>query len=230
MITGDNAVTARAIGEELGLGPGSISGPEFAALSDDEVMERLDDLHVLGRVTPGDKLRLVQLMQNDGLVVAMTGDAVNDSAALKQADIGVAMGSGSEVSKQAAKMVLTDDNFGTLVRAVELGRSIYQKILLYVRYQMSQLMALVILFLTASVFNINTGVALTPSMVLFINFVIAGFPVIVIILEPVDHALVNDPPRNPKVTVSNRHEVVRWLVYGVTPFWCDAGPVAVGPR
>jgi len=229
MITGDNAVTARAIGEELGLGPGSISGPEFAALSDDEVMERLDDLHVLGRVTPDDKLRLVQLMQNDGLVVAMTGDAVNDSAALKQADIGVAMGSGSEVSKQAAKMVLTDDNFGTLVRAVELGRSIYQKILLYVRYQMSQLMALVILFLTASVFNINTGVALTPSMVLFINFVIAGFPVIVIILEPVDHALMNDPPRNPKVTVSNRHEVVRWLVYGVTLFGVTLVPLLWGP-
>ena len=229
MITGDNAVTARAIGEELGLGPGSISGPEFAALSDDEVMERLDDLHVLGRVTPDDKLRLVQLMQDDGLIVAMTGDAVNDSAALKQADIGVAMGSGSEVSKQAAKMVLTDDNFGTLVRAVELGRSIYQKILLYVRYQMSQLMALVILFLTASVFNINSGVALTPSMVLFINFVIAGFPVIVIILEPVDHALMNDPPRDPMVTVSNRHEVVRWLVYGVSLFAVTLVPLLWGP-
>ena len=92
--------------------------PELQKLSDEEVYERLPNLHVFGRVAPEDKLRLVDLMQRDGLVVAMTGDAVNDAAALKKADIGVAMGSGAEVSKQAAKMVLTDDNFATLVHAV----------------------------------------------------------------------------------------------------------------
>jgi Ca2+-transporting ATPase len=112
MITGDHAVTARAIGEKLGLGPGAISGSELQALSDDEVVRRLPDLHVFGRVTPQDKLRLARLMQEQGLIVAMTGDAVNDAAALKQADIGVAMGSGSEVTKQAGRMILTDDNFG----------------------------------------------------------------------------------------------------------------------
>ena len=121
MITGDHAVTASAIGRQLGLGPGAISGPELAALTDEELLERLPNLHVFGRVTPEDKLRLVQLMQKQGLVVAMTGDAVNDAAAIKQADIGVAMGSGSEVTKQAARLVLTDDNFSTLVHAVELG-------------------------------------------------------------------------------------------------------------
>ena len=94
---------------------------------------------MFGRVTPEDKLRLARLMQENGDVVAMTGDAVNDAAALKQADIGVAMGSGSEVTKQAGKMILADDNFGTLVTAVELGRSIYEKIVSYVRYQMAQL-------------------------------------------------------------------------------------------
>ena len=140
MITGDHAVTAQAIGEELGLGPGAISGAELQALTDDELKERLPRLHVFGRVTPEDKLRLARAMQEQGLIVAMTGDAVNDAAALKQADIGVAMGSGSEVTKQAARMVLTDDNFGTLVHAVEIGRRVYDKIVSYVRYQMTQLL------------------------------------------------------------------------------------------
>ncbi|HEY5882549.1 MAG TPA: HAD-IC family P-type ATPase, partial [Nakamurella sp.] len=134
MITGDHAVTAQAIGETLGLGPGAISGAELQRLSDEELTRRLPGLHVFGRVAPEDKLRLAQVMQRQGLIVAMTGDAVNDAAALKQADIGVAMGSGSEVTKQAARMILTDDNFGTLVHAVELGRTVYGKIVAYVRF------------------------------------------------------------------------------------------------
>jgi len=229
MITGDNAVTAMAIGQELDLGPGAISGGEFKAMSDDEVIESLDELHVFGRVTPEDKLRLVQLMQAQGMIVAMTGDAVNDAAALKQADIGVAMGSGSEVTKQAAKMILTDDNFGTLVHAVELGRSIYQKIVLYVRYQMSQLLSLVFLFLTASVFNIASGVALTPMMVLFLNFLVASAPVIVILLEPVNPGLMNIPPRDPSRRLTNKHEIIRWLIYGSTLFFVTLVPLIWGP-
>src|SRR5262249_8044018 len=144
MITGDHAVTANAIREDLGLGPGAISGAELQALSDEELARRLPELHVFGRVSPEDKLRLARVMQDQGLIVAMTGDAVNDAAALKQADIGVAMGSGSEVTKQAARMILTDDNFGTLVHAVELGRTIYAKVVSYIRYQMTQLLALVL--------------------------------------------------------------------------------------
>ncbi len=110
-------------------------------MSDEELVRRLPELHVFGRVSPEDKLRLARAMQREGLIVAMTGDAVNDAAALKQADIGVAMGSGSEVTKQAGRMILTDDNFGTLVHAVEIGRRVYEKIVSYVRFQMTQLLA-----------------------------------------------------------------------------------------
>lgn len=229
MITGDHAVTAMAIGEDLGLGPGAISGSEFREMPDEEVISSLDRLHVFGRVSPEDKLRLVRLMQAEGMVVAMTGDAVNDAAALKQADIGVAMGSGSEVTKQAAKMILTDDNFGTLVRAVELGRSIYDKISLYVRYQMSQLLSLVILFLVASIFNIAGGVALTPLMVLFLNFLVASAPVVIIMMEPVNPGLMRRRPRDPSVKLTNGSEVARWLVYGGTLFAVTLVPLVWGP-
>ncbi|MGI9586038.1 MAG: cation-translocating P-type ATPase [Acidimicrobiia bacterium] len=229
MITGDHTVTANAIGKDLGLGPGAVSGSEFRAMSDEQIVGSLDELHVFGRVSPDDKLRLVQLMQGQGMIVAMTGDAVNDAAALKQADIGVAMGSGSEVTKQAAKMILTDDNFGTLVHAVELGRSIYQKIKLYVRYQMSQLLSLVILFLTASVFNIASGVAMTPIMVLFLNFLVASGPVVVIMLEPVDPGVMLRKPRDPSIPLTNRSEVTRWLIYGTALFAVTLVPLVFGP-
>ncbi|MEZ0447029.1 cation-translocating P-type ATPase [Cellulomonas sp. ICMP 17802] len=229
MITGDHAVTASAIGAQLGLGPGAISGPELARLTDDELLERLPNLHVFGRVTPEDKLRLVQLMQKEGLVVAMTGDAVNDAAAIKQADIGVAMGSGSEVTKQAARLVLTDDNFSTLVHAVELGRSIYQKITAYIRFQMSQLIGLVILFLAASLFDIADGVAMTPMMVLFLNFFVCVFPVIAIMLDPVGPGIMDRAPRDPTQGISNAHAVRRWLLYGFVLFAASAIPLVAGP-
>lgn len=229
MITGDHAVTASAIGAELGLGPGAISGPELARLTDEELLEQLPNLHVFGRVTPEDKLRLVQLMQKQGLVVAMTGDAVNDAAAIKQADIGVAMGSGSEVTKQAARLVLTDDNFSTLVHAVELGRSIYQKITAYIRFQMSQLIGLVLLFLAASVFDIADGVAMTPMMVLFLNFFVCVFPVIAIMLDPVGPGIMDRVPRDPKVGISNGRAVSRWILYGTVLCVSSGLPLVLGP-
>jgi Ca2+-transporting ATPase len=229
MITGDHAVTAHAIGESLGLGEGAISGAELQTLSDEELRRRLPRLHVFGRVTPEDKLRLARLMQSEGMIVAMTGDAVNDAAALKQADIGVAMGSGSEVSKQAARMVLTDDNFGTLVHAVELGRSIYGKVVSYIRYQMSQLLSLVLLFVTATLFNINSGVAMTPLMVLFLNFFVAIFPVVVIMLDPADPKIMDRPPRDPNVAITNLPAVTRWVAYGAVLFVAALIPLIAGP-
>jgi Ca2+-transporting ATPase len=229
MITGDHAVTAAAIGETLGLGPGAISGTELQELSDDELERRLSQLHVFGRVSPQDKLRLARVMQHQGLIVAMTGDAVNDAAALKQADIGVAMGSGSEVTKQAARMILTDDNFGTLVHAVELGRTVYAKIVSYVRYQMTQLLSLVMLFLAATAFNINQGVALTPTMVLFLLIFVTAAGVIVITVDPGDPDVMSRPPRDPRIPITNRTAVLFWILYGAVLFLAALVPLVAGP-
>jgi len=229
MITGDHAVTAQAIGEELGLGPGAISGAELVALSDDELKRRMPELHVFGRVTPEDKLRLARTMQEQGLIVAMTGDAVNDAAALKQADIGVAMGSGSEVTKQAARMVLTDDNFGTLVHAVEIGRRVYDKVVSYVRYQMTQLLSLVLLFLAATVFDINDGVAMTPPMVLYLLFFATAIGVVIIAVDPGDPDVMHRPPRDPAVPITNRSAVVKWIIYAFVLFVAAGVPLVAGP-
>ncbi|WP_072690210.1 cation-translocating P-type ATPase [Rhodococcus marinonascens] len=229
MITGDHVITASAIGAELGLGPGAIGGGELQATTDEDLTAALPNLHVFGRVTPQDKLRLADIMQKSGEVVAMTGDAVNDAAALKKADIGVAMGSGSEVTKQAGKMILTDDNFGTLITAIRLGRNIYDKIVSYIRYQMSKLFSLVLLFLVASIFNINDGVALTPLMVLFQNFFITLFPVAVIMLDPPPPDLMNKPPRDTRMPITNRKSFVQWLAYGVLQFAVTLAAMLLAP-
>ena len=229
MITGDHAVTARRSARTLGLGPGAISGTELQALSDEDVVRRLPQLHVFGRVTPEDKLRLARLMQEQGLIVAMTGDAVNDAAALKQADIGVAMGSGSEVTKQAARMILTDDNFGTLVHAVEIGRRVYDKVVAYVRYQMTQLLSLVLLFLAATAFDINEGVAMTPLMVLYLLFFVTVAGVVVIAVDPGDPDVMHRPPRDPRCRSPTGGAIVSWVVYASVLFVAALLPLVVGP-
>jgi Ca2+-transporting ATPase len=214
MITGDHTITARAIADQLELGPGVITGTELQQLSDAEVLERLPQLHVFGRVAPEDKVRLARLMQEAGQVVAMTGDAVNDAAALKQADIGVAMGSGSEVSKQAAKIVLTDDNFATLVRAVDLGRDIYRRITSYVKLQLTVLSSVLQLMLLATIFNINGGVALFPMQLLFCKFFVVVTVVIGFIADVPDPSVMQRPPRNPGTRIVTKPQIVRWLISG----------------
>jgi Ca2+-transporting ATPase len=214
MITGDHTVTARAIADELGLGPGVITGTELQHLTDQEVLDRLPELHVFGRVAPEDKLRLAKLMQESGQVVAMTGDAVNDAAALKQADIGVAMGSGSEVSKQAAKIVLTDDNFATLVRAVDYGRDIYRRISTYIKMQLTILSSVLQLMLYATIFNINGGVALFPLQLLFCKFFVVITVVIGFIVDVPDPGVMQRPPRKPGTKIVNRPQIIRWFVTG----------------
>ena len=173
MITGDHATTAAAIGGELGIEGLALTGAEFAAMSDDELLAKLPEIGVVARVAPEDKIRLVQLLQRSGNVVAMTGDGVNDAPALKAADIGVAMGiTGTEVSKEAAVMILTDDNFATIVNAVEYGRGLYDNLLKYLRFQMSTLVAYIALFIGAGIFSVAGGVPLNPLQILWVNMVI----------------------------------------------------------
>ena len=229
MITGDHTVTARAIADELGLGPGVITGTELSHLTDVEVIEQLHQLHVFGRVAPEDKLRLARLMQESGEVVAMTGDAVNDAAALKQADVGVAMGSGSEVSKQAAKIVLTDDNFATLVRAVDLGRDIYRRISSYVRLQLTILSSVLQLMVYATILNINKGVAPFPLQLLFAKFFVVITVVIGFIVDVPDPGVMQRPPRKPGTKIVNPPQIVRWVVTGFIIAACALGVLAWGP-
>ena len=171
MITGDHAVTAAAIANNLGITGRAITGAEFAAMSDDELLAQIDEIGVIARVTPEDKVRLVDTLKRKGHIVAMTGDGVNDAPALKRADIGIAMGiTGTEVSKEAAAMILTDDNFATIVRAVELGRGLYDNLTKYIRFQMGVLFGLVFTFLGVAIGNIVGGVAFVPLQTLWINF------------------------------------------------------------
>ena len=215
MITGDHVVTAKAIADELGLGPGVITGPDFQQLSDAALERRLDDLHVFGRVAPEDKLRLVSVMQDGGRIVAMTGDAVNDAAALKKADVGVAMGSGSEVSKQSAKMVLTDDNFATLVHAVELGRDVYDKLARQIRYVMTGLFGVLLLMLLASAFDVNHGNALTAVQLVYVTFFIGLFPALALSTDSADADLMSRRPRDPAARILNKRTGPRWVAYGL---------------
>src|ERR671912_622687 len=229
MITGDHTVTARAIADELGLGPGVLTGTELSHLTDTELIDQLPRLHVFGRVAPEDKLRLARLMQESGEVVAMTGDAVNDAAALKQADIGVAMGSGSEVTKQAAKIVLIDDNFGTLVTAVKLGRAIYDKIVSYVRLQLTILSSVLQLMVLATIFNINDGVAMFPLQLLFAKFFVVITVVIGFIADVPDPGVMHRPPRKPGTKIVNPPQIVRWVVTGFIVAATALAVLAWGP-
>ncbi len=229
MITGDHAITAKAIADDLGLGEGVTTGPEFQRMTDEELDEALPHLHVFGRVAPEDKMRLVGRMQASGQVVAMTGDAVNDAAALKKADIGVAMGSGSEVTKQASRMILTDDHFSTLVHAVELGRDIYDKVQTYIRYQLTGLFGVLLLMLMATAFNINSGVALTPGMLLYISLVVAIFTVLAILVDVADPDLMERKPRDPSQLIFNRQTGVRWFSFGLITALSCLVPLLWGP-
>jgi Ca2+-transporting ATPase len=216
MITGDHAVTAAAIGKELGIGGRALTGAEFAALTDEELAELLPELGVVARVAPEDKIRLVHSLQEQSNIVAMTGDGVNDAPALKKADIGVAMGiTGTEVSKDAAVMILTDDNFATIVRAVEYGRELYDNLSKYIRFQMAALVGFIATFLGAAVFSIANGIPFSPLAVLWINFVVQVPIAIALGFDKPLPGLMDRKPRPLSEPVLNVRQWVRAVALGL---------------
>ena len=212
MITGDHAVTAEAIARQLGIDGQVISGAEFGQMSDAEAARRIDDIGVIARVTPEHKVRLVDLLKKKGQTVAMTGDGVNDAPALKKADIGIAMGiTGTEVTKEAAVMILTNDDFSTIVKAVELGRGLYDNLVKYVRFQMGCLFGFIVSFLGASIFDIAGGVPFLPLQTLWINFTTLLFQAIGLGYgEPAD-GLMDRAPRQSDRPILTRG-LMAWLV------------------
>ncbi|MET8450200.1 cation-transporting P-type ATPase [Streptomyces sp. NPDC005209] len=170
MVTGDDVVTGAAIARQLGIEGEAMLGADFAALPEGERLARIDDIGVVGRVAPEHKVLLADTLKKKGHVVAMTGDGVNDAPAIKASDIGIAMGSGTEVAKNAGRMVLADDNFATIVFAVEQGRKIYDNLTKYIRFVLVLLVVFVLTFLGATLFNIAAGEPFSPAQVLWIHF------------------------------------------------------------
>jgi len=215
MITGDHATTAAAIAGELGIEGRAVTGAEFAAMSDEVLTREIDGIGVVARVAPEDKVRLVRILKEKSDVVAMTGDGVNDAPALKTADIGVAMGiTGTEVSKEAAVMILTDDNFATIVGAVRYGRTLYDNLLKYLRFQMSTLVAYIAIFIGAGVFGIAAGAPLNPLQILWINMVIDIPLAIALGFDQEARGLMSRPPRPVADPVLSRSNWVRLCVQG----------------
>jgi P-type Ca2+ transporter type 2C len=172
MVTGDDVITGAAIARQVGIDGEAILGADFAALPESERLARIDSIGVVGRVAPEHKVLLADTLKKKGEVVAMTGDGVNDAPAIKAADIGIAMGTGTEVAKNAGRMILSDDNFATIVFAVEQGRKIYDNLTKYIRFVLVLLVVFVLTFLGATLFNIAAGEPFTPAQVLWIHFVV----------------------------------------------------------
>ena len=225
MITGDHVSTATAIGAQLGLRGEAVSGAELEALSDEELDARIEAVSVFARVSPEHKLRLVKALQKRGHVVAMTGDGVNDAPALKQADLGIAMGiTGTDVSKEAATMVLADDNFATIVDAVGRGRGIYANIVKFVRFQLSTTLGFATLFLLASIFGIASGKPFTAIAILWVNLIMDGPPAMALGLDPVDHDAMAQRPRPADEKILTRR---RWSAVGLSSLVMALGTLAV---
>ena len=172
MVTGDDVVTGAAIAKQLSIPGEAILGADFAALPEAERLERIDHIGVVGRVAPEHKVLLAETLKKKGHVVAMTGDGVNDAPAIKAADIGIAIGSGTEVAKNASRMILSDDNFATIMYAVEQGRKLYDNLNKYIRFVLLELVAFVLTFLGATLLNLAAGQPFTPAQILWINFLV----------------------------------------------------------
>lgn len=216
MITGDHKITATAIARQIGIfedGDMAVTGPELDAMSDEELDEKIAKISVYARVSPENKIRIVDAWQRRGNVVSMTGDGVNDAPALKKADIGVAMGiTGTEVSKDAASMILTDDNFATIIKAVANGRNVYRNIKNAIQFLLSGNMAGILSVLYTSLMALPVPFA--PVHLLFINLLTDSLPAIAIGMEPAERDLLSEKPRNPKEGILTRKFMTDILVQG----------------
>ncbi len=216
MITGDHKVTAVAIAKKIGIfaeGDLAVTGLELDAMSDKELDDKIEKISVYARVSPENKTRIVDAWQRKGKIVSMTGDGVNDAPALKKADIGVAMGiTGTEVSKDASSMILADDNFATIIKAVANGRTVYENIKNAVMYLLSGNLSAIITVLFASIAGLP--VPFMAVQLLFINLVTDSLPALAIGMEPGANDILNRPPRDPKEGILNKQMVTRVAVQG----------------
>lgn len=216
MITGDHIITATAIAKQIGIfedGDIAVTGMELDAMSEEELIEKIDKISVYARVSPENKIQIVNAWQKKGNIVAMTGDGVNDAPALKKANIGVAMGiTGTEVSKDAASMILTDDNFATIIKAVANGRNVYRNIKNAIKFLLSGNMAGIIAVLYASICGLPVPFA--PVHLLFMNLLTDSLPAIAIGMEPAEDNLLSKKPRNPKDEILNKSFLLSLLFEG----------------
>lgn len=217
MITGDHKITATAIAKEIGIykdGDNVMEGVDVEKLSDDELLEKVASTSVYARVSPEHKIRIVTAWQRLGKICAMTGDGVNDAPALKRADIGIAMGiTGTEVSKDAASMILTDDNFSTIVKAVTTGRNIYANIKNSIRFLLSGNTAGILAVLYSSL--VGLPVIFAPVHLLFINLLTDSLPAIAIGMEPSHGDVLTEKPRNPKEPILTKELSGKILIEGI---------------
>ena len=215
MITGDHRVTAAAIARELGLEGEAHEGRELEGLDQAELAALVERSAVFARVAPEHKMRIVEALQAGGHVVAMTGDGVNDAPALKTADIGVAMGiTGTEVTKEAATLVLTDDNFASIVRAVEEGRTIYDNIVKFVRFQLSTNIGAILTVLGAPFLGLATP--FTAIQILWVNIIMDGPPAMTLGVEPPRPGLMQEKPRSREAAILSGQRLWRIVLYGAT--------------
>ena len=238
MITGDQRMTAMAVGREIGIvteDTDHMSGKELRECSDHELQDRLASIAVFSRVTPDQKLRIVEQLQSQGHVVAMTGDGDNDAPALSQANIGVAMGNtGTDVARDASDMVLQDDNFSNIVSAVEEGRKLYQNIRNFVRYQISTNVAAVTLVIVTTFF-FGWNLPLTATQLLVINILMDGPPAVALGIEKRNSDVMNEPPRQLDESLPNGTDMSLIVLLGIVMvlgtaavFWFAGGGIITG--
>ncbi|MDD7402451.1 MAG: cation-translocating P-type ATPase [Butyribacter sp.] len=217
MITGDHKITAVAIAKKIGIyqeGNRAVTGAELDNMSEEELSEEIEKIAVYARVSPENKIRIVEAWQKKGQIVAMTGDGVNDAPALKKADIGVAMGmTGTEVSKDAADMILSDDNFATIIKAVANGRNVFRNIKNAILFLLSGNMAGILSVLYTSVAGLPVPFA--PVHLLFINLLTDSLPAIAIGMEPSDAGLLQEKPRSQKDSILSKDVLCKIAGYGV---------------